>query len=209
MFTKQRSSIRVRTGAGLLVFALVLVVALGTVAPASAAPRVGSVTVGAQTGTLTTGTAGTATYLVTVAKGNTFSLTADLSITGLPAGATGSFAPTQLVWGSFLPTGTTRTSTLTITTTALTPPGATSFTVNATRSTDAADSASTTGTLTVLAGGGNSQTITFAPLADKTALTHRRLLSMVSRFKIRPADRLGLSVQSKSFNIPIPVRSAM
>ena len=40
--------------------------------------------------------------------------------------------------------------------------------MKATRDTDTADSASGTGTLTVLAAAGNNQTITFAPLADKT-----------------------------------------
>ena len=168
MFKKRLPSNRVQTGAGLVVFASVLLVALGAVTTASAAPRVGTVSVAAQSGTLTAGTGGSATYLVTVAKGNTFSLTADMTITGLPAGASASFSPTQLVWGSFLPAGTTRTSTLTITTTAAVPAGAAAFTVKATRNTDSADSATGAGTLTVLAPAGNPQTITFAPLADKT-----------------------------------------
>ena len=170
MFKHRRTSNSVRTGAGLLVFATVLLVALGAVTTASAAPRVGTVTVAAQSGTLTEGAGGSVSYLVTVAKGNTFSLTADLTVTGLPLDVEWSFSPSSLVWGSFLPAGTTKVATLTITTTAATPAGAIPFTVKATRQGNGneSDSAIGTGTLTVLAAEtASGQTIAFAPLADK------------------------------------------
>ena len=168
MSKNRLSSNRVRAYAGLALSASVLLVALGAVTTASAAPRVATVTLAAQSGAVTTGTGGSVTYAVTVAKGNTFSLTADLTVTGLPTGATATFSTNPLVWGSFLPVGATRTSTLTITTTGATPAGVTDFAVKATRTTDAADSATGTGTLTVLAGSANTQTISFAPLADRT-----------------------------------------
>jgi MBG domain (YGX type)/Galactose oxidase, central domain len=111
--------------------------------------RVGTVTVGTQSGTLTTGTAGSATYLVTVdrngATGTAF--TANLGVTSsLPAGATVSFSPSAV---SFAVGETSKTSTLTITTTAATPSGSTAFTVRAANSVLASDASSASGTLTI------------------------------------------------------------
>ena len=95
------------------------------------AKSVGAVAVGSQTGTLTAGTAGSATHSVTVnrngATGTAF--TANLSATGLPAGATASFSPSSV---SFASGDTSKTSTLTITTTSAAAAGSTPFTVRAT-----------------------------------------------------------------------------
>ena len=168
MPTKEPSSLRVGPKRLIAIISSVLVlVLLGAVTPASALPRVGAVAVGPQSGSLTTGTGGSASYEVTVTKGDRFSLTANLSVTtALPAGVTASFSPASLVWGSFVPAGGTLTSTLTLTYSGAAPAGSTPFTVRAQRNTDAADFAVSNGTLTILAAGGNPQTINFGPLPD-------------------------------------------
>jgi Multicopper oxidase len=152
-----------------LAVALGVVVAVSAVStPASAAPRVSTLTVGAQSGTPTAGTAGSTTFLVTVTNGNFLPVTANLSVSGLPAGATGSFSPSSVSWGLFTPAGTARTSTLTVSTTAAVPSGATSFTVTAARNTSPGDNAVGGGTLTIAAGGQQAQTIGFAAIAGRT-----------------------------------------
>lgn len=153
-----------RTGlAVVLAVALALVVS-GTPSPVSAAPRVGTVTVSAQTGTLNVGTGGSVTYVVTVTKGNTQNLSVALAATGLPAGASASFNPTG--WTNWAgATGASRTSTLTVTTTAGTPGGDVPFTVTATRVGTASDNASGGATLSITR---IAQSITFDPLAGKT-----------------------------------------
>ncbi|MDH3292788.1 MAG: multicopper oxidase domain-containing protein, partial [Acidimicrobiia bacterium] len=172
MFTKESSSMRVGTTKRLVVLATVLAMTfIGNVAPAAAAPRVGTVAVAAQVGTLTAGTAGSVTYVVTVTNGDGKNVTAGLSVTGgLPTGATYSFNPTSLAFVT-APPGTPLTSTLTITTNATTPAGATPFTVQAVRTNggNGSDLATGPGTLTIGAAPGlTPQTITFDPLADKT-----------------------------------------
>jgi hypothetical protein len=115
-------------------------------------PKVGSVSVSAQTGTATYGTATTSphlTYTITVNRGtgpgSSGAFTATLSVTGaLPAGASASFSPNPV---SFAAANASKTATLTISTTASTPVGATSFTVKA--ATSASDFATGNGTLTV------------------------------------------------------------
>ncbi|NTW98008.1 MAG: multicopper oxidase domain-containing protein, partial [Oscillochloris sp.] len=158
------------TAALLAVAMLALSLGIGT-RPAAAAPallpRVGSVSVAAQVGSLTFGTSSSVTYTVTVTRATNQTLTANLSISGLPAGATPSFSPSSLNWSAG---GTTRTSTLTITTAAATPstaPTGSPFTVTATRSGNGngGDNASRTGTLTIAKA---SQTISFAALPNKT-----------------------------------------
>ena len=114
-----------------------------------ASKTVGTVTVGSQTGALTSGTAGSATYTVTVnrngATGTAFS--AALSVTtALPSGATASFNPATV---NFAAADTSKTSTLTISTTAATPAGSGSFTVKADNTAVAGDSNTGNGTLTV------------------------------------------------------------
>jgi len=110
---------------------------------------VGTVTVSSQTGALTSGTAGSATYTVTVnrngAAGTAFS--ADLSeATALPSGATASFNPATV---AFAAADTSKTSTLTISTTAATPAGSGSFTVKAENTAVVGNSNTGNGTLTV------------------------------------------------------------
>ena len=163
-----RSVGRVGLGARAVTVVSVMAVALlGMVTPASAAPRVVSVTVGAQSNTLSAGAASSATFGITVAKGTTFSLTANLSVTGLSslAGVSTSFDSSTLTWGSFLPAGTTRTAILTVNTTAAAVAGSTSFTVRAERQNNSGDFAVGSGTLTILPAG--DQTISFGPLPDR------------------------------------------
>ncbi len=133
--------------------------------PAAAAPRVASVSVSAQSGALTAGTAGTATYQVTVTKGDRFRLTANLSVSGLPAGATASFDPNPLVWGNYIPAGSSMVSTLTVDYDGAAPAGGTPFTVEARRNNSDWETGS--GTLTVLETGLNPQTITFGAAAGQ------------------------------------------
>ena len=167
------STSRTRLGRRLAAIVSVLaVVLLGTAVPAQAAPRLGTVAVGAQAGTLTAGTPGSVTYEVTVTRGsnNNRYLRANLSIAGLPAGASATFSPNPLIWkGTLDSLASPRTSTVTITTTAATPDGATPFTVTATRDvTGTTDIVSGDGTLTVGTATAAPQTITFDPLAPKT-----------------------------------------
>ncbi|MCX6043677.1 MAG: multicopper oxidase domain-containing protein [Chloroflexi bacterium] len=151
MHTKISNTLRntVRLGIRLVIFIAVLALILRSALPAIAAPRVVSVAVGAQTGALTAGTAGNATYVISVVKGTTSSLTlSNLAVTGgLPAGATASFSPANLSWTA-AETGA-KTSTLTIHTTAATPGGSTTFTVRAVRSGSSGDNATGNGTLNI------------------------------------------------------------
>src|SRR2546428_335734 len=129
---------------------------------AAGSGRVGVVSVGAQTGTLTYGTAGGVAFLVTVNRGSgTGAFTANLTLP-VPAGASFTFSPSSLSFGS---TENVKTSTLTMNTASTTPAGSTTFTVQATNSSDATDYGQANGTLTVNKA---NQTITFSALADKT-----------------------------------------
>ncbi|MGZ6317248.1 MAG: YDG domain-containing protein, partial [Anaerolineales bacterium] len=114
----------------LLLVTLLLLAALPAVG-ASARPALSiiSIGVGSQAGTLTYGTAGSATYAVTVTS-DTDVPSSTLSVTGLPAGATGSFSPNPV---SCAGVGCVATSTLTVsTTTAAFAVTAHSFTVDST-----------------------------------------------------------------------------
>src|SRR2546425_7284692 len=129
---------------------------------AAGSGRVGVVSVGAQTGTLTYGTAGGVTFLVTVNRGSgTGAFTANLTLP-VPAGASFTFSPSSLSFGS---TENVKTSTLTMNTASTTPAGSTTFTVQATNSSDATDYGQANGTLTVNKA---NQTITFSALAAAT-----------------------------------------
>src|SRR5262249_19239753 len=112
------------------------------------AKSVGTVAVGAQTGTLTAGTAGSATYSVTVSRNGATgtAFTANLSATGLPAGAAASFNPSTV---SFANGDTSKTSTLTVTTTSAAAAGSTPFTVRATNPNATGDFSDGTGSLLV------------------------------------------------------------
>jgi phosphotransferase system IIA component len=88
---------------------------------------VNGVTVGTQTGTLLAGSAGSATYSITLTKmTGGASPDATLTIGGLPGGATSSFSPNPVPMNGGGPFN----SILTITTTAATPAGTTTFTVS-------------------------------------------------------------------------------
>jgi hypothetical protein len=115
-------------------------------------PKVGSVTVGTQSPNPVTA-GNNATYTITVNRGSgngsTGAFSASLSVTTtLPTGATASFSPSTV---SFTSTDTSKTSTLTISTTISTPGGTTSFSVQATKTDNAADNASGSGSLAVTA----------------------------------------------------------
>ncbi|HET9250709.1 MAG TPA: HYR domain-containing protein [Candidatus Eisenbacteria bacterium] len=112
-------------------------------------PKVGSVSVGSQSGDLCAGASASATFPVTVFRGNlngsAGAFTANLTVPqGLPAGVTASFSPNPV---SFTPGAPSRTSTLTLTSSAGTPAGAGTFRVKA--ATSASDTASTSATVTV------------------------------------------------------------
>jgi hypothetical protein len=82
----------------------------------SATPSIRSITAGAQT-----------TYSVSLSGTDAFTGTADLSVSGLPSGATGAFAPTSIGDG--------QSSTLTVTTSAGTPTGSHTLTITGTQGT--------------------------------------------------------------------------
>ena len=112
-------------------------------------PKVGSVSVGSQSGDLCAGAPASATFVVTVFRGNlngsAGAFTADLTVPeGLPAGVTASFSPNPV---SFTPGAPSRTSTLTLTSSAATPAGNGIFRVKA--ATSASDTASTSASVTV------------------------------------------------------------
>ncbi len=162
MHTKKIISSLAMKGTRLFIFAAMLVGLIGNVSLASAAPvlNLGTVTVGAQSGTLNYGTAGSVTFSVTVTRTFSTPSSFNLSILGLPAGATSSVSTTNPVSFSG---NSSRTVTLTVNTTASTAVGSTNFTVSAAQS--GATTRTGNGTLTVSKG---NQTITFAPLANKT-----------------------------------------
>ena len=94
MHTKKILSSLAMTGTRWLIFAAMLVGLIGNVSTAAAAPahNLGTVTVGAQTGTLNYGSAGSATFSVTVTRTFGTPSSFNVSVSGLPAGATGSFS---------------------------------------------------------------------------------------------------------------------
>lgn len=112
-------------------------------------PKVGSVSVASQSGDLCAGAPATATYVVTVFRGNgggsAGAFTANLTVpSGLPAGVSPSFSPNPV---SLPPGASSRTSILTLATSSGTTAGASAFRVKA--ATSASDTAATTGSLTV------------------------------------------------------------
>jgi hypothetical protein len=147
------------TRARLAMLAATFVAAMvGVVAPALASLQ--AVSVSAQSGTLTTGTAGSATFTVTVTRSSGTPNTTTMSISGLPAGATGSFG-TQSAWSPSSGTGS-RTVPLTVNVTAAVAAGSYNFIVQASGT---GPDPTGTGTLTVTAP--QPQTITFGILANK------------------------------------------
>ena len=110
-------------------------------------PLVGSVTVGLQAPRPVVG-GGIATYTVTVnrASGTTTQFTADLSVTSLPSGVSGSFEPASL---TFQPTDASLSSTLTLSLSTSVPTQITTFLVDAVRSDNSGDNAEGTGQLLI------------------------------------------------------------
>ena len=116
---------------------LALLALLITVSPAFAGAGgiyVSNVSVGGPTGTLTYGTPGSVSYLVSVlCGGGGGGATWPLTIASvLPTGVTASFSPSSLTWSNNCDGGSnlTKTSTLTLYTTAATPGGVSSFSVS-------------------------------------------------------------------------------
>ena len=143
--------------------------ALASASVAVADPVLDSVTVGAQSpSSINAGS--NAAYTVTVARTGLEDLDAYLTCSGLPSGATASFSPSFVHFAEN--TTTSRTSTLTISTTASTPTGVYTFTVTA-RGGDSSITRTNTGTLTIGSDGKTSlspHTITsIRYLADHTA----------------------------------------
>jgi uncharacterized repeat protein (TIGR01451 family) len=90
------------------------------------APKVGTVTIGSQSPSPVLA-GNNATYAITVFRGTgNGAFTVDLSATGLPNGATASFSPNPVSFGS---SDNQKSATLTVSTTGATPAGPTSFTV--------------------------------------------------------------------------------
>jgi hypothetical protein len=113
------------------------------------ASKLGSASVGTQTGVLTSGTGGSASYTVTVNRssenGSTGAFDATLAVTSqLPPGVTASFTPATL---NFLSKENSKSSTLTLQTSATTAEGTSAFTVRA--AVNASDFVENVGTLTI------------------------------------------------------------
>ncbi len=144
--------------ARLVLLAATFVVAISLVAPAAASLQ-NPLVVSAQSGALSQGTAGSATYIVTVNRSGGTPATATMSVSGLPAGATGAFG-TPSAWTPATGTGS-QTVTLTVTTTAAATAGVRTLTVSAAAT--GSQTRSGTGTLTIT----GPQTITFGALPAK------------------------------------------
>lgn len=111
---------------GLLKLSVVL--ALGLARAAQADPLLVSVNIGVQSpATINPGS--NATYAVTVNRTNSGGMVINLSCSGLPAGASATFSPNSVTFGSGLPNS--KPATLTISTTGATPHGAYSLIVTA------------------------------------------------------------------------------
>ncbi len=156
-----------RLGLRLAVFIALVAVSFSGGLPVSAAPALSlsnPLTVGAQTGTLTAGTAGSVTFTVTVNRNNGTPANFNLSITGLPTGATSSFSVNNPVPFTITGAGS-RSVVLTVNTTTATPGGTFTLSVSA----SAAGSQTRTGTRTLTINPG-PPTITFGPAPTPTYL---------------------------------------
>ncbi len=162
MQTKRILSRFVRTGIRLWIFTALLVGLIGNVSSVAAAPslNLNTVTVGAQSGNPSYGASGSASFSVTVTRTSGTPSSFNLSVSGLPSGASASFSASNPVSFQGNPS---RTVTLTINTSASTPVSSTNFTVTASQTFSTTRTG--TGTLTVVKG---NQTITFGSLANKT-----------------------------------------
>ena len=118
-----------------------------------------SVTVGSQTGALTAGTPGSASYSITVTVGNGQG-GANIYVclmTSLPTGASGTFASSSGYATESAPF----TTTFTISTTAATPAGVTSFTIYSSHSDPSCGNPDNEGGGTLTVGGPSSYSVTF------------------------------------------------
>ncbi len=125
------------------------------------AKTITGITVGAQTGTLTFGVKASATYLITLTWSGGHSSSATMSISGLPAGATGSFSPNPV---PVCDDSTTTKTTLTVTTNnpQTTPAGTSLLTISQ-------NTSCKTGTASLVINGKSNQTITVTTPAPATA----------------------------------------
>ena len=149
-------------GVRFMILASMLLGMVANVGTVFAAPSLSlqSVAVSLQSGTPTYGTAGSATFTVTVTRSSGTPNTVTMSISGLPAGATGTFgAPSA--WSPASGTGS-RTYQLTINTTAALAAGSYAFNVQASGT---GPDPIGSGTLTIAKA---NQTITFGALSNKT-----------------------------------------
>lgn len=141
-----------------------------------------SVSVGTQTGNLTQGAAGSATFAISGSFNGSGGLTAVLSISGLPSGATAGFSPTSI--SDSVPN-----ATLTITTTAGLASGSYTFTVTANGG--PSDTKTATGTLVVKAS--TSTTLT----SNLNPSTYGQSVSFTATVSAADATTPGGSVQFK------------
>lgn len=164
MHTQLQSRRFVRLGARMmLVLALLATAFLSSALPAAAAPlTLSGISVGAQTGTLTAGTPGSVTFSVSVSRTGTTPSTVNLSVSGLPTGASGTFTPGSTV--SF--SGSSATATLTVNTTATAAAGTTNITVSASQTFNTTRTA--VGTLTIAAPVAVAPTISFGTAPTPT-----------------------------------------
>lgn len=168
MQPKKRLFSLMRTGTRLVILtAILLVVLISNVAPVTAAPAkaISGLSIGAQTGSLNAGTAGSATYQVTLTRNSNFpnnTTAITWTVTGLPTGTSATFT----ALGNW--SGTTRLYQMTMNTTAATPAGATSFTVQAIGPFGAFGGSASAGGLLTVNVSQVSQTITFGALANRT-----------------------------------------
>ena len=164
--TKRLISLIRTTGTRLVILAAILMTVLASnITPAAAAPSrsLVSVTMSSQTGTLTAGTAGNVTFGASVLRSGTSPNSFNLSVSGLPAGASViAQSPSNPL--NFFGGNNPRNVTLTIHVNASVAAGSYNFNVQA--SGTGFDPVGV-GTLVVGAAGPVAQTITFGPLANK------------------------------------------
>ncbi len=123
--------------------------------------KLGPISVGSQTGTLTADIGGSATYTITINRAGSGKFDANLTVdTTLPTGATFLFSPSTVTLESGVDSVQ---STLTITTTSLTPAGSATFTVHAQNGTEVS-----TNTGILLINEGNPTTPTPTPTSTLT-----------------------------------------
>ncbi|HTH74594.1 MAG TPA: S8 family serine peptidase [Trinickia sp.] len=147
----------------------------------AAATSLTSISVGSQNGTVASGVGGSVTFSIVVNSNGNGKLT-NISVTGLPSGAT--FAPTPALPITCNASGAGCNFTLTVTTSASTPAGSFTFTVTVQSDSNNNNTASSTGTLTI---GKGNQTISVTTPAPGSAAFN-------SSFGVAATTTSGLAV---------------